>query len=193
MKILHTADLHLGQIMYQYYDRVDEHDHFFGQLRGWCAEYQPDALLVCGDVFDIPQPGASTKEHFNQMVADLHREFPQMAIVIIAGNHDSAARLQADSVVWQLSGVTMVGQAPPTDVLQRKDGWQDDYIVELKSGFVVAMPFTTGSRKDVVQALLDYVDGRNTDGKPVVMCGHLALVGVDYKGHGDIGNQRPIL
>lgn len=190
MKILHTADLHLGQVMYQYYDRVDEHDHFFGQLKGWCREHQPDALLVCGDVFDIPQPGAATKEHFNRTVADLHNAFPQMAIVIIAGNHDSAARLQADSVVWGLSGVTMIGQAPPYDALQRDDGWQDSYIVELQSGFIAAMPFTPNSRKDVVQAILDRVAARNTEGKPVVLCGHLALAGVDFMGHGDMGNQR---
>lgn len=190
MKILHTADLHLGQIMYQYYDRVDEHDHYFRQLKGWCAEHQPDALLICGDVFDIPQPGATTKEHFNRMVADIHNSFPLMAIVIIAGNHDSAARLQADSVVWRLAGVTMLGQAPPMDALQHDDGWQDSYIVEIPNGFIAAMPFTTSSRKDVVQAILDRVAERNTEAKPVVLCGHLALIGVDFTGHGDIGNQR---
>lgn len=190
MKILHTADLHLGQIMYQYYDRVDEHDHYFGQLKGWCKEHRPDALLVCGDVFDMPQPGAATKEHFNRTVADLHNAFPQMAIVIIAGNHDSAARLQADSVVWELSGVTLVGQAPPMDALQHDNGWQDNYIVEIPSGFIAAMPFTTSSRRNVVQSILDRVAERNTGDKPVVLCGHLALADIDFTGHGDIGNQR---
>lgn len=188
MKILHTADLHLGQILYQYYDRVDEHDHFFGQLEGWCNRYQPDALVVCGDVFDIPQPGAATKEHFNRVVAGLHRAFPTMAIVVIAGNHDSAARLQADSVVWNLSGVTLLGQAPPMNPVD--DGWQDRYIVELPSGFIAAMPFSTGSRREAVQAVLDRVAERNAAGKPVVMCGHQAMCGADSTGHGDIGNQR---
>ena len=32
MKIIHTADLHLGQVIYQNYDRADEHRHFFHQL-----------------------------------------------------------------------------------------------------------------------------------------------------------------
>ena len=50
MKIIHTADLHLGQILYQNYDRVDEHIHFFRQLERWCREEQPDALIVSGDI-----------------------------------------------------------------------------------------------------------------------------------------------
>ena len=36
MKIIHIADLHLGQIIYQNYDRVDEHEHFFMQLEALC-------------------------------------------------------------------------------------------------------------------------------------------------------------
>lgn len=189
MRLLHTADLHLGQILYQYYDRTDEHDHYFRQLAGWCGEYRPDALLVCGDVFDIPQPGAANKEHFNRMVASLHRSFPEMAIVVIAGNHDSAARIEADSVVWGLSGVTVVGQAPTGATLQ-SDEQKDRYIVELPTGFIVAVPFMPSVRREAVQALLDRTAERNREGKPVVMCAHLALSGVDFMGHGDIGNQR---
>ena len=38
MKIIHTADLHLGQVIYQNYDRADEHRHFFHQLAEWCKQ-----------------------------------------------------------------------------------------------------------------------------------------------------------
>lgn len=192
MKILHTADLHLGQILYQYYDRVDEHDHFFNQLCKWCGDYQPDALLVCGDVFDIPQPSAATKEYFNNTFVKLHRLFPDMAIVVTAGNHDSPSRLEADSPVWGLSGVTLVGHGPASDALQRTDDWQDRFIVELASGFIIAVPFMTSSRPEVLQALLDRVEQRNTDGKPVVMTGHLAVTGGDFSDHGDIGTIRTV-
>ena len=66
MRIIHTADLHLGQIMYQDYSRDDEHDHFFAQLESWCLDYRPDALVVSGDIFDIQQPGATVKRRFNE-------------------------------------------------------------------------------------------------------------------------------
>lgn len=89
MKILHTADLHLGQVIYQNYDRTDEHDCFFSQLEQWCREERPDALVVSGDVFDIQQPSAATWKNFTDRFVRLHEASPGMHIVIVAGNHDS--------------------------------------------------------------------------------------------------------
>ncbi len=185
MKFIHTADLHLGQMMYQYYSRTDEHDHFFGQLRAWCAAYNPDALLVSGDVFDIQNPPAAVRQHFNNVFADLRREFPEMAIVVTAGNHDSASRIEADRAVWDLAGVTLVGRGPTAD-----GDDLDRFIVQLPAGFIVAVPFMLGSHTESVQRLLDRVEELNPDGLPVVMMAHAAMDGCDFAGHGDIGNQR---
>lgn len=184
MKIIHTADLHLGQVLYQNYDRVDEHDAFFRQLKDWCRAERPDALLVSGDVFDIQQPSASTKKAFNDYFVDLHRCCPEMHIIITAGNHDSASRIQADRSVWRLGPVHLVGLAPATSVLGGEDGWQDEYIVPLEQGFVVAMPFMTGDRHEVLQSVLDRVAMLNREQKPVVMMGHQAVTGMDALGHG---------
>ena len=115
MKILHTADLHLGQIIYQNYDRSDEHRHFFDQLEQWCKEEQPDALLVSGDVFDIQQPSATVKKAFTDDFVHLHRECPQMHIVITAGNHDSASRIQADSAVSKCTNAPLTGEPAALD------------------------------------------------------------------------------
>ena len=109
MKILHTADLHLGQVIYQNYDRTDEHDCFFVQLEQWCRDERPDALIVSGDVFDIQQPSATTWKAFTSHFVRLHRSSPGMHIVIVAGNHDSASRLQPHDAVWQLADVHLVG------------------------------------------------------------------------------------
>ena len=180
MKILHTADLHIGQILYQNYERCDEHLHFFEQLTRWCKEEQPDVLLVSGDVFDIQQPSTATKKLFNEQFVKLQKEMPGMHIVITAGNHDSASRLQADRDVWTFSNTHLVGVAPS---LILNDGWEDDYIIELPSGFIVAMPYMLGDRSQQLQSLLDRVAQRNTDGRPVVMMGHLAVTGSDITGH----------
>lgn len=180
MKILHTADLHIGQILYQNYDRCDEHLHFFDQLTRWCKEEQPDVLLVSGDVFDIQQPSTATKKLFNEQFVKLQKEMPYMHIVITAGNHDSASRLQADSDVWTFSNTHLVGVAPS---LALDEGWQDSYIIELPSGFIIAMPYMLGDCSQQLQSVLDSVAQRNSDGRPVVMMGHLAVTGSDITGH----------
>lgn len=180
MKILHTADLHLGQIIYQNYDRKDEHLHFFDQLTRWCREEQPDALLVSGDVFDIQQPSAAVRKMFNDYFAQLHRDCPAMKIVITAGNHDSASRIQADSQIWTFAGTTLVG-LPPADT--DAEGWEEPFIVRLENGYVVAVPFLTGDRSRQLQQLLDRVAAENAEGKPVVMMGHAAVTGLDCTGH----------
>ena len=183
MKIIHTADLHLGQILYQNYDRVDEHAHFFAQLERWCKEERPDALILSGDVFDIQQPSASTKKTFTDEFVRLHKLLPKMKLIITAGNHDSASRIQADQAVWEMANARLVGVAPSPEWLGGPDGWQDDFIVELKAGYVVTIPYRTSDSPEVIQSILDRVAARNSEGKPVVMTGHLAVTGMDPSGH----------
>ena len=194
MKFLHTADLHLGQVMYQNYDRDDEHQHFFQQLDQWCAQHKPDALLVSGDIFDIPQPSAATRHTFNDYFVRLHNRYPAMTIVITAGNHDSASRIQADNVVWKLGNVTLVGRPPASDCTSAPDGWQDDYIVRLDGkGYIIALPYMIGSKQATIQALLDYVAKENQGGLPVVIMGHMAVAGMDFMGHDfDIGHLQTL-
>ena len=193
MKILHTADLHLGQVIYQNYDRSDEHRHFFRQLEQWCKEEQPDALLVSGDVFDIQQPSATVKKTFTDYFVRLHQVCPQMHIVITAGNHDSASRIQADSSVWELANAHLIGIPPAIDSLNHIDYWQYQYIIKLDSGYIVALPYMTGERRDIIQSILDKVADDNTMGLPVVMMAHQAVTGLDITGHSfDIGTLKTL-
>lgn len=189
MKFIHTADLHFGQVLYQSYTRSDEHDCFFSQLKAWCTEYRPDALLFCGDIFDIQQPGANVKEAFTHKFVDLHDCCPEMKIIITAGNHDSASRLQAESEVWRKIGVYIVGVPPASDAVHQENGWQDRFIITLENGYIAALPYMQGKRREVYQAVLDRINELNTESKPVVMMAHLAVSGADITGHGfEIGS-----
>lgn len=203
MKILHTADLHLGQVIYQNYDRSDEHQHFFRQLEQWCQEELPDALLVSGDVFDIQQPSATVKKAFTDYFVHLHQICPEMKIVITAGNHDSASRIQADNAVWQLANAYLIGTPPVFNSIEATEGipadapvgnlWQYQYIIKLDTGYIVALPFMTGERKETIQSILDKVAEDNTHGLPVVMMAHQAVTGVDVTGHDfEIGKLKTL-
>ena len=52
---------------------------------------QTDVLLIAGDVFDVANPSAAAQRRFFRFLREANRRNPQLQIVIIAGNHDSAA------------------------------------------------------------------------------------------------------
>lgn len=195
------ADLHLGQIIYQHYDRLDEHEHFFRQLKGWISEFAPDALVVSGDIFDVQQPSAAVWRVFTDTFVDLHKCAPEMTLVITAGNHDSASRLQSHSAIWALADAYVIGTPPPViahddSEADESDGnrsWAERFVIRLPKGYIVALPYMTGKRTATVQAILDYVAQENADGRPVVMTGHLAVTGCDFLGHDtEIGMLRTV-
>ena len=51
MKVIHTADWHIGQSFYNY-DRSEEHKFFFDQLNSIVEQEKPDALLISGDIYN---------------------------------------------------------------------------------------------------------------------------------------------
>ena len=179
MRILHTADLHIGQIIYQYYDREDEHLHFFNLLATWCVTEQPDALVISGDIFDTAQPTVTARRFFAEQMMRLRRQRPDMPIVVIAGNHDSAGRLEAEAALWHYANIHIIGTAPAQDAGSLPQNWQSKYITEIPcKGYIVAVPFYSGSRKAAIQALLDYVAERNTDNLPVIQLAHQWVQGM---------------
>ena len=94
MKILTTSDWHLGNLFHGN-DRLSEHKHFLKWLLGQIQEQQPDALLIAGDVFDNGNPSAAAQSAYYEFLADATQSCPNMQIIITAGNHDSASRLEA--------------------------------------------------------------------------------------------------
>lgn len=193
MRILHTADLHLGQIIYRHYERADEHRHFFTQLEEWIVTYKPDALVVSGDVFDVQQPSAATWRAFNDFFVGIRRRFPKLHIAIAAGNHDSPSRLQSHSGVWKLADVSLVGTPPPPVPSSSATGWEERFIVRLSSGYIILLPYMASDRGEAARHLQEYVARENTGGLPVVMTAHLAVTGSDTRGHDfDIGTLRAV-
>lgn len=133
------------------------------------------------------------KKAFTDYFVNLHHECPDMYIVITAGNHDSASRIQADNAVWKLANTFLVGVPPAVDSLENIDGWQDRFIVKLKSGYIVALPYMSGERRRIIQSILDRVAADNTSGLPVVMMGHQAVTGLDVTGHDfEIGHLKTL-
>lgn len=108
MKILHTADWHLGNIFHGH-DRTFEHRHFLRWLLDEIVSRRPDALVVAGDVFDTPNPPARAERLFYDFLNQTSQAVPGMQTVIIAGNHDSAARLDAPASLLRTHNVYVRG------------------------------------------------------------------------------------
>lgn len=108
MKILHTADWHLGNVFHGHV-RTDEHQHFLQWLLGVIEERKPDALLITGDVFDTANPSASAEELFYDFLLQATSALPGLQVVITAGNHDSAGRLEAPADLLKTHNVYVRG------------------------------------------------------------------------------------
>lgn len=94
MKIIATSDWHLGN-MFHGNNRLPEHRHFLRWLLLQIEELRPDALLVAGDVFDNGNPSSEAQSVYYEFLAQAGEQNPGMQMIITAGNHDSASRLEA--------------------------------------------------------------------------------------------------
>lgn len=111
MKLLHTADWHLGARLHEQ-DRAAEHAAFLGWLAGLMREERPDALVVAGDIFDSCAPANAAQELYYDFLGTVFKESLCRAVVIIGGNHDSPSLLDSPEKVLAHLGTTVVGAAP---------------------------------------------------------------------------------
>lgn len=85
MKILHTADWHIGQLFHGY-DRTYEHQQFLNWLVQTLSEEKVDALLISGDVFDLSNPSAASVKMFYTFLNQSSKNSPYLQIIVTAGN-----------------------------------------------------------------------------------------------------------
>lgn len=92
MRILHTADWHLGKIVNSVHMTEDQAiviEQFFKHVE----EYSPDVIIIAGDIYDRSIPPKEAVELLDQTLTRLVKDFDIPAL-IISGNHDSPDRLQ---------------------------------------------------------------------------------------------------
>lgn len=194
MKIIHTSDWHLGQEFYSY-DRTEEHEAFLQQLENIVAIEQPDALVISGDIYHNATPSNSVMKLFNDHLDEIRKACPSMQIIIIAGNHDSASRLEIFASAWRHLNVHVIGriEKKPEGIINFKR-----HIIPIKDkGYIVAIPHVfpqnyplleENTPRDLRQFLFlktmnQFVKEINTQHLPVVVAAHMAITGSEMKGH----------
>lgn len=107
MRILHTADWHLGRL-FQGVHLTEDQAHVLDQLVDIAREWRPDVVVLAGDVYDraVPPPAAVTlfDDVLSRLVLGLG-----LPVVVIAGNHDGPERVGFASRVLRAGGLHLAG------------------------------------------------------------------------------------
>jgi exonuclease SbcD len=182
MKILHTADWHLGVRLIER-DRLAEHAAFLDWLIETLRREKIDALLISGDVFDSanpPQDAVVLYFDFIRRLADLKT----VRTVITGGNHDSATHLNAPRELLRRFEVHVFGHA-------------GENVIDLGDAVIAAVPFlrerdlrqaAMGEAMSDVQAqvraaIRGHYAGKLAEsralakGRPMIAMGHLTALG----------------
>jgi DNA repair protein SbcD/Mre11 len=105
VKILHTSDWHAGRRI-RGRDRSEEHREVLAELVGLAEEHAVDLTVVAGDLFDTASPSPTAEQIVWRALLDLSEVAP---VLVVAGNHDNPARLDAVAPLLERAGVTVVG------------------------------------------------------------------------------------
>ena len=112
MKILHTADWHVGKTL-RGRSRADEHRAVLDEIVGIAGREAVDLVLVAGDQFDGAVPSPESEEIVYDALLRLARTGAH--VVVIAGNHDNPRRLSALGPLLELANVTTASVVAPPD------------------------------------------------------------------------------
>ena len=194
MRIIHTADWHLGQFFYSKI-RAAEHQAFLNWLLAQIIEHQVDALIVAGDLFDTGSPPSYAREMFNRFVVALQPSGCQL--VVLAGNHDSVATLNESRELLACLNTRVITSATPQAeqqvlTLQQRDGTPGALLCAIpylrprdilrsqagQSGREKQISLLEAIQQHYQQCYAAALAQRADQPLPIIATGHLTTVGV---------------
>ena len=120
MKFFHISDLHIGKQLYGYSLLADQ-EYVLAQILDMAKKEKPDALLVTGDIYDKPVPSSEAVQVFDRFLTEISVACPAMQVMVIAGNHDAARRIDYAKNLLCRQGIQIAGTPPqrPEDEMRR--------------------------------------------------------------------------
>ena len=191
-RLLHTADWHLGKMLNDR-SREEEHRRFLHWLLETVQVTGADAIVLAGDVFDTANPSNSALQLYYDFLARLFRS-RRCVLLAIAGNHDSAAQLEAPRDALNALNVHVTGFLPesPEDRLCFLPSAENPRVAVAMLPFLRDRDLRTGrageTREDIRARLLEGIRERYsetaaalarppTDPCPAIATGHLTVLG----------------
>jgi len=189
VRLLHTSDWHLGHQLHGV-ARDREHAAFLAWLIAVCVRESVDAVVITGDVFDGSNPPAVAQAAYYGFLAELAAAGVQ--VVVLGGNHDSAARLEAPAPLLETLRVRVVGALPRVADDPGRIDWERAVIPLGDAAILLAVPFLRVG--DLAAAHVDdpdaairalYTEGvaaaraRMAPGQALIVTGHLHVSGAE--------------
>ncbi|MDT0645075.1 exonuclease SbcCD subunit D C-terminal domain-containing protein [Zunongwangia sp. F260] len=109
MKILHTADWHIGKKLHKH-ELFTDFELFVEWLTNCIEENKVDVLLVSGDVFDLANPSSEARKQYYRALMQLRKL--DCKIILTGGNHDSPAMLDAPKEILKELDMHVIGGLP---------------------------------------------------------------------------------
>jgi DNA repair protein SbcD/Mre11 len=193
MRILHTADWHLGIKLHKK-DLAEDHKIFFEWLVNLIAEREIEVLLISGDIFDHANPTSEARQLYYSFLRQLIHV--KCKVIITAGNHDSPAVLNGPRAILAMLNIDIAASVPSSI---------DENIVELKNKnggiecVICAVPYLRDSdirtamesetyknrveqkflgMKTYFETVVNFALQKYGENIPVILMGHLFTSGV---------------
>ncbi|WP_324721062.1 exonuclease SbcCD subunit D C-terminal domain-containing protein [Salinimicrobium sp. HB62] len=109
MKILHTADWHIGKKLHKT-ELAEDFDLFIDWLCKIIDAEKVDLLLVSGDIFDLANPSSEARRQYYRALIKM-KQF-KCRIILTGGNHDSPAMLDAPKEILKELDIEIIGGLP---------------------------------------------------------------------------------
>ena len=122
MKIIHTADWHLGKSL-KNQSLIDDQSYILQEFLKLVEAEKPDAIIIAGDIYDRSIPPIDAVNLFDEVIFKIVEK--KIPVLSISGNHDSAARLNFGSRLFERSKFfieTLPNENPKTVILEDKFG-----------------------------------------------------------------------
>lgn len=108
MKFFHVGDLHFGKLLHHVPLIEEDQPYWVEQLIRAVDEYQPDAVVIAGDVYDRRVPSPEAMKLFDHLLTELAKR--DKYVFVIPGNHDSAIRLSHVSELLKSQKIYIAGE-----------------------------------------------------------------------------------
>lgn len=196
MKIFHTADWHLGKLVQGVYMTEDQH-YILRQFMQAIDEEKPDAIIVAGDLYDRSLPPVEAVNLLNDTLAEIVLE-KKIPVLAIAGNHDSAGRLNFGSRLMRESGLHMAGQFTKEHipvVLSDEYGEVHFHLVPFAEPAAVRTILaddTIQSHQDAMQKIIEHIEETMDVSKRNIFIGHAFVTKYGKEEENTSDSERPL-